>query len=209
MHLGHDPSTRYAKYTDRPVETFGCVGLTIDELHNVETLFEVNSIVYIDSTNATIPPPNLFDGLWENTPTLCTSIPQLYVRQSTWNTLLTHIKGYRHSYRAASVKSRCGNIRPGWNDRSWCVRQVFVMSSMVGFTTHYHQSFTVWTLKESPSSTSGDSTHIERRSTSKASLTDIIYMPIATARSGSLVSSRWVWVWLSMCRDTRLRAVIS
>ena len=44
LHMGQDVKTLYAKYTDQPVDTFE--GLTIDELHKVEALFEVNSIVY-------------------------------------------------------------------------------------------------------------------------------------------------------------------
>ena len=44
MHQGHDPKALYAKYTNQPVQMFE--GVTIDELHNVETLFEVNIIVY-------------------------------------------------------------------------------------------------------------------------------------------------------------------
>ena len=44
LHLGHDPNTLYAKYTDQPVGTFE--GVTIDELQKVEPLFEVNIIVY-------------------------------------------------------------------------------------------------------------------------------------------------------------------
>ena len=44
LHLGQDAKTLYAKYTDQPVDTFE--GVTIDELHKVETLFEVNIIVY-------------------------------------------------------------------------------------------------------------------------------------------------------------------
>ena len=44
LHLGHDPNTLYAKYTDQPVETFE--GVTIDELQMVEALFEVNITVY-------------------------------------------------------------------------------------------------------------------------------------------------------------------
>ena len=44
LHLDHDPKVLYAKYTDQPFETFE--GVTIDELQKVETLFEVNIIVY-------------------------------------------------------------------------------------------------------------------------------------------------------------------
>ena len=36
LHLGHDPNTLYAKYTDQPIETFE--GVTIDELQKAETL---------------------------------------------------------------------------------------------------------------------------------------------------------------------------
>ena len=44
LHIGHDPNTLYAKYTDQPVEIFE--GVTIDNLHKVESLFEVNIRVY-------------------------------------------------------------------------------------------------------------------------------------------------------------------
>ena len=44
LHLGHDAKMLYDKYTDQPVETFE--GVTVDELHKVETMFEVNIIVY-------------------------------------------------------------------------------------------------------------------------------------------------------------------
>ena len=36
LHLGHDANTHYAKYTGQPVERFE--GVTIDELHKVESL---------------------------------------------------------------------------------------------------------------------------------------------------------------------------
>ena len=44
LHLGHDPNTLYAKYTDQTVETFE--GVTIDEFQNGEPLFEENIRVY-------------------------------------------------------------------------------------------------------------------------------------------------------------------
>ena len=51
LHLDQNAKTLYAKYTDEPVETFE--GVTIDELHKVETLFEVNIIVYkLNDTSA-------------------------------------------------------------------------------------------------------------------------------------------------------------
>ena len=102
----------------------------------------------------------------------------------------------------------CGNIRPGWNDTNWPVRQVFVTSTAVVCTTPPHPCFNVWTMKKSPSSKHWYSTLIEWPSTSNASSTKIIYPPTAIACNGSLVTFCWVWVWLPTCRGTRLRAVI-
>ena len=68
LHLGHDPKTFYAKYTDRPVETFE--GVIIDELYKVDTLFEVNIIVYkLSETSA-----QLVRRSWASMPTLFTLI---------------------------------------------------------------------------------------------------------------------------------------
>ena len=102
LHLGHDPKALYAKYTDQPVETFE--GVTIDELQKVETLFVV-------FTNSAIPPPNLFDGLWESTPTLYTSI---YMKRSSH--LFTILRRIVIHINVASVNIVCGNILTGWND---------------------------------------------------------------------------------------------
>ena len=106
LHLGHDPKTLYAKYTNQPVELFERV--TIDDLHKVETLFEVNTIVYkLSDTSA----PNLFDGLWASTPTTCTLI---YMKRTPHSfTILRRIVIHTD---AASVNIVCGNILPGWND---------------------------------------------------------------------------------------------
>ena len=104
LHLGHDPNTLYAKYTDQPVETFE--GVTIDELQKAETLFEVNIIVYKLSDCS-----NLFDGLCASTPTLYTSI---YMKRTSH--LFTILRRIVIHINVASVNIVCGNILPGWND---------------------------------------------------------------------------------------------
>ena len=80
----------YAKYTDQPVETFE--GVTVDELHKVETLFEVNSIVY----------------KYANT---------MYINlHETHFSLIRDIKGYSQSYKC----SKCENSMwkcPAWLER--------------------------------------------------------------------------------------------
>ena len=59
LHLGHDPNTLYAKYTDQPVETFE--GVTIDELQKADILFEVNIIVYkLSDTSAQLVRRSLY-----------------------------------------------------------------------------------------------------------------------------------------------------
>ena len=140
LHLGHDPNTLYAKYTDQPVETFE--GVTIDELQKAETLFEVNIIVYKLSDT------NLFGGLCASTPTLYTSI---YMKRTS--NLFTILRRIVIHINLASVNIVCGNILPGWNDTNLLVRQVFVTSTKVVCTTRHHPCFNVWTMKESPSPT--------------------------------------------------------
>ena len=44
LHLGRDVTTLYEEYTDQPVRKFE--GVVIDELHKVESVFEVNIVVY-------------------------------------------------------------------------------------------------------------------------------------------------------------------
>ena len=102
LHLGHDPKTLYSQYTDQPVETFE--GVINDELHKLETLFEVNIIVYQ-------PPPKLFDGLWASIPTLCTLIYMKRIPHS-----LATLRSTGIHIDAANVNILCGNIRPGWYD---------------------------------------------------------------------------------------------
>ena len=94
LHLGHDPKTLYAKYTDQPVEPFE--GVTVDELNKAETMFEVNVIVYNRSvTSAQLVRRSL--GKFANT---------MYVNlHETHFSLIHDIKGYCHSYKC----SKCEN----------------------------------------------------------------------------------------------------
>ena len=84
----------YAKYTDQPVETFE--GVTVDELNKVETVFEVNIIVYNRSvTSAQLVRRSL--GKFANT---------MYVNlHETHFSLIHDIKGYCQSYKC----SKCEN----------------------------------------------------------------------------------------------------
>ena len=106
LHLGHDPKALYAKYTNQPVQMFE--GVTIDELHNVETLFEVNIIVYIlCDTSAQI----VRRSVGKHANTICTSI---YMKRTTH--LFTILRRIVIHINVASVNIVCGNILPGWND---------------------------------------------------------------------------------------------
>ena len=93
LHLGHDPKTLYAKYTDQPVETFE--GVIIDELHKVETMFEVNIIVYkLSETSAQLVRWSL--GKYAN---------NMYVNlYQTHPSLIRDIKAYIHSYRCSKCE---------------------------------------------------------------------------------------------------------
>ena len=44
LHLGRDVKTIYAQYSDQPAGAFE--GITIDDLHRVETVFKINIVVY-------------------------------------------------------------------------------------------------------------------------------------------------------------------
>ena len=84
LHLGHDPNTLYAKYTDQPVETFE--GVTINELQKAETLFEVNVIVYKLSDTAQLVRRSL-----------CKHANTMYLNlHETHFSLIHDIKAYSH-----------------------------------------------------------------------------------------------------------------
>ena len=95
----------YAKYTDQPVETFE--GVTVDELHKVDTMFEVNIIVYKRSdTFAQLVRRSL--DKYANT---------MYINlHETHFSLIHDIKGYSQSYKC----SKCENSMwkcPAWLER--------------------------------------------------------------------------------------------
>ena len=100
----HAEETLY-KYTDEPVETFE--GVTIDELHKVETLFEVNIIVYkLNDTSAQLVRRSL--GKYANT---------MYINlHETHYSLIHDIKAYSHSYRCSKCEDSLWKY-PSWLER--------------------------------------------------------------------------------------------
>ena len=105
LHLDQNAKTLYAKYTDEPVETFE--GVTIDELHKVETLFEVNIIVYkLIDTSAQLVRRSL--RKYANT---------MYVNlHETHFSLIHDIKAYSHSYRCSKCEDSLWKY-PAWLER--------------------------------------------------------------------------------------------
>ena len=105
LHLGHDPNTLYAKYTDQPVETFE--GVTIDELQKAETLFEVNIIVYklIDNSAQLVRR------------SLCKHANTMYLNlHETHFSLIHDIKAYSHSYKCSKCEHSLWKY-PAWLER--------------------------------------------------------------------------------------------
>ena len=105
LHLGHDPNTLYAKYTDQPVETFE--GVTIDELQKAETLFEVNIIVYkLSDTSAQLVRRSL-----------CKHANTIYLNlHETHFSLIHDIKAYSHSYKCSKCEHSLWKY-PAWLER--------------------------------------------------------------------------------------------
>ena len=105
LHLGHDPNTLYAKYTDQPVETFE--GVTIDELQKVETLFEVNIIVYkLSDASAQLVRRSL-----------CKHANTMYVNlHETHFSLIHDIKAFSHSYKCSKREHSLWKY-PAWLER--------------------------------------------------------------------------------------------
>ena len=105
LHLGHDPNTLYAKYTDQPVETFE--GVTIDELQKAETLFEVNIIVYKLSDTFAQPVRR----------SLCKHGNTIYLNlHETHFSLIHDIKAYSHSYKCSKCEHSLWKY-PAWMER--------------------------------------------------------------------------------------------
>ena len=105
LHLGHDPKALYAKYTNQPVQMFE--GVTIDELHNVETLFEVNIIVYkLSDTSAQLVRRSV--GKYANT---------MHVNLlETHYSLIHDIGSYSHSYKCSKCEHSLWKYPACWND---------------------------------------------------------------------------------------------
>ena len=105
LHLDHDQKTLSAKYTDQPVETFG--GVTVDELHKAEKMFEVNITVYnCSDTSAQLVRWSL--GKYANT---------MYVNlHETHFSLIHDIKGYSHSYKCSKCETSPWKY-PAWLER--------------------------------------------------------------------------------------------
>ena len=105
LHLGHDPNTLYAKYTAQPVETFE--GVNIDELQKVETLFEVNIIVYkLSDTSAQL----VRRYLEKHANTMYVNLHE------THYSLIHDIKGYSRSYRCSKCEHSLWKC-PAWLER--------------------------------------------------------------------------------------------
>ena len=139
LHLGHDPKALYAKYTDQPVGTFE--GVTIDELQKVETLFEVNIIVYkLSDTSAQLV------RRYVSPSTLYTSI---YMKRTSH--LFTILR--RHSYKCSKCEHSLWKY-PAWLERHELTCDAGVRHVYKGGVYHTTPPcFNVWTMKESPSPT--------------------------------------------------------
>ena len=107
-------------------------GVTIDEYHNVETLFEVNIIVYkLSDTSAQLVRRSV--GKYAKT---------MHVNlHETHFSLIHDIKAYSHSYKC----SKCEHIL--WKYPAWLERHELTCEAGV------RPCFNDWTMKESPSST--------------------------------------------------------
>ena len=103
--LGHDPNTLCAKYTDQPVEAFE--GVNIYEIHKVETMFEVNIIVYkFSDTSAQLVRRSLVK--YANT---------VYVNlHETHPSLIRDMNAYSNSYRCSMCEHSLWKY-PAWLER--------------------------------------------------------------------------------------------
>ena len=139
LHLGHDPKTFYAKYTDRPVETFE--GVIIDKLYKMDTLFEENIIVYkLSETSAQLVRRSL--GKYANT---------IYVNlHETHLSLIRDINAYSHSYRCSTCEHSLWKY-PAWLARHELTCEAGVRHVYTGGV--YHNTPSVFQSLESPSST--------------------------------------------------------
>ena len=105
LHLDRDTKTLCKQYSNQPIGAFECV--TIDEIHKVETVFEVNIIVYkLGKLSAQL----VRRSLRKYVNTLYVNLYETHARTFA---ILKHIAIATH---AASAKNLCGSIRLCWND---------------------------------------------------------------------------------------------
>ena len=179
LHLGHDPKALYAKYTNQPVQMFE--GVTIDELHNVEPLFEVNIIVYkLRDTSAQLVRRSV--GKYANT--MHVNLHEIHL------SLIQDIKAYSHSYKCSKCEHSLWKY-PAWLERHELTREAGVRHVYNGRV--YHTTPSVFQRLDDEGITVVDTLRFypyRATSTSNAPSTERIYLPTVIACSGSLVTYR-------------------
>ena len=114
LHLGRDVTTLYQEYTDPPVRKFE--GVVIDELHKVESVFEVNIVVYnLGAESAQLVRRSL--GKHDNT-----MYVNLYEPHFSY---IQDMKSYSHSY----MCSKCEDSL--WKYPSWLEKHEMTCESGV------------------------------------------------------------------------------
>ena len=105
LHLGRYVKTIYAQYSDQPAGAFE--GITIDDLHRVETVFKINIVVYkLDKLSAQLVRRSI--GKYDDT---------MYVNlYETHFSYIQNMKSYSHTYRC----SKCDHSL--WRYPSWLER---------------------------------------------------------------------------------------
>ena len=107
LHLGRDVTTLYEEYTDQPVWKFE--GVVIDELHNVESMFEVNIVVYnLGAESAQLVRRSL--GKHDNT-----MYVNLYEPHFSY---IQDMKSYSHSYMCSKCEDSLWKYPLGWKNTS-------------------------------------------------------------------------------------------
>ena len=105
LHLGKYAKMLYAKYTEQPVDI--SEGVTFDELHKVESLFEVNFIVYkLSDTSAQLV-------RWYLSKYASTMFANLH---DTHFSVIQDIKSYSHSYMCSKCEDSLWKY-PAWFER--------------------------------------------------------------------------------------------
>ena len=177
LHLGREAAALYAEYTDTPVHDFA--GVTIDDLHKVESKFETNVVVYqlveIDNGKTTGELVRRSPAQYQET---------MYVNlHETHYSYIRDINMYCHSW-------RCRNCEQVLWKSSWellrhertCeggIRRVYK-----GGVYRRRRYSNGWTTRASLSKMCYGIIPIERRSTLNVTSTGITCPPTATECSG-------------------------